>query len=217
MSKGRRKGKWEKTHHPKGDERGKVAERGEEIRVEPEIERVRRARVDQAAAAGVSSGRLALEALYLLPGDFVSAYESLFHRTFRAPGTGTVSGLDPEKGGGGLDPKIKRADVRRSAKTYVQRAMDAGATGDDALKMAKAMERSAREMSGGGPQARSTGRRHREHWTVADERLFKVKGRIDRQLRRLAEDARRALAGEEVDERGDRVRCSECGRFKRSD
>lgn len=153
---------------------------------------VRRRYADLLASAGVNSGRLSLEVLYLLPEEFVREYVELFHQAMRedisAPLAG--DGVVIAKAG-----EIKK----RQAKEKVT---------DDSGEV--------REVAVGGSDrgAQSGGKRYRNHWLVKDELALEVKRRVDRKLLRIIAvtrgDVKRAVDGAME---GDGERDSS-GRFK---
>lgn len=55
--------------------------------------RVARRLTEIFAAAGMRSNRAALELLYLLPGDFISAYEAVFERALKLDGSSATGAL----------------------------------------------------------------------------------------------------------------------------
>lgn len=148
-------------------------------------ELVRRVRTELVAEAGLSYGRVSLEALYLLPSEFTTWYQRLFLRALRESPGRTGEPNPP------LRPKAKL--TRKSAEDVLDRDPDRG-----------------------GGRARAGGRRHRDHWTIADERAFRLKKTIDDQLRELAEivesSLSRAAANGDL-ETGNFVQCTSCGRF----
>jgi hypothetical protein len=75
-------------------------------RVEDEV-RVRLA--EMLGSAGVPSSQISLQVLYLLPPDFVDAYQALFHKALKGADVGGVGGDGREA--------LEKASGRRKAKT----------------------------------------------------------------------------------------------------
>lgn len=119
----------------------------------------RRARTEVVAEAGAGYGRVSLEALYLLPTEFTNAYQRLFLAALKE---------SPGRGGGDPNPLVRKAPKLINKGD--------GATLD-------------RDPDRGGGKARAGGRRHRDHWIVSDESAFRLKGRVDAELRVLAQTA----------------------------
>ena len=89
-----------------------------EDHIEAEVQKRLR---ERAAAAGLSRGRPSLEVLFLLPPDFVRAYEALFNRALKEPG------LEPQHTDpGGVVAKAGRKQ-RLSARSKRRVADGAGA------------------------------------------------------------------------------------------
>ena len=144
-------------------------------------ELMRLARTEVAAAAGAGYGRVSLEALYLLPTEFANAYQRLFLQALKeSPGRT-----------GEANPLAKRAPrlLRRGEpnQKVVVRDRDSGEVVGEG--MAEVLDR---DPDRGGGSARSSGRRHRDHWTIKDERAFRLKQTVDDQLRELADIISRA-------------------------
>ena len=130
--------------------------------VEDHIEReVQRRLTERAASAGLAQGRPSLECLFLLPPDFVRAYEQLFNRALREPG---LEGPSGGVGSGDAAGQVKRVS-----------------------RKARLSARSKRKIAeGAGAKAQS--KRHRDYWIVRDEHALDQKSLIDRRLRRMARD-----------------------------
>ena len=91
--------------------------------IEDHIEReVQRRLTDRLASAGVSQSRIALEVLFLLPPDFVRAYENLFNRALKEPGLEGVGNRDA-----GSQVKRVSRKSRLSARGKTRIAEGAGA------------------------------------------------------------------------------------------
>lgn len=149
-------------------------------------EMYRRARTEIAAEAGVGYGRVSLEALYLLPAEFTNVYQRLFLRALRESPGRTGEANPPVKTKG---PKAKGKETRM-AEVYE----DDGQGGTVSVGRREVTLAGDRDPSRGGGAARAGGRRHRDHWTVADERAFRLKKVVDDQLKELAEWTTQALA-----------------------
>lgn len=167
------------------------------------IEREVRTRMAElAASAGLGSTQVALQALYLMPGDFMDAYAALFHRALRVAGD---VGRPSEEGREDADGKattVQRVSASRTSR------MREGAT-----------------LGGMGP-AKSTGKRHRRVWTVADEKALSRKEAVDKKLRKITREmlagmtedlkSQESGGGDAADRGGDAVaRCKgrKCGKF----
>lgn len=154
------------------------------------------------SSAGLNEGRVALEVLYLMPPKFVSAYEALFHRAL-ALGTDGLTGERADRG---------RVDEQGRPLT------------NDRVQAARQGRLTEGKTLGGMGTAKTTGKRYRRAWIVADERALGRKTRIDKALRRLAREIETGMAelaggsgwddGGETDERGGH-RCTgrKCRKF----
>lgn len=144
----------------------------------------RRARTEMAAEAGAAYGRVSLEALYLLPSEFVSLYQRLFLRALRE---------SPGRTGEANPPVKTKAKRGRTVQTLTYE--DDGLGGKRQASEKKSVELALdRDPARGGGSARAGGKRHRDHWLIADERAFRLKTTIDRELRELAETISRGLS-----------------------
>ena len=135
----------------------------------------RRARTEIAAEAGAGYGRVSLEALYLLPAEFTNAYQRLFLAALKeSPGQT-----------GEANPLAKRSArlLRRGEPNQRIKLGPSPTTGKMMYGEAEVLDR---DPDRGGGKARSSGRRHRDHWIVKDESAFRLKERIDGELRDLA-------------------------------
>lgn len=142
----------------------------------------RRARTEVAAEAGAGYGRVSLEALYLLPAEFTNAYQRLFLQALRES-PGQMGEANPPTR---PSPKLLRRG-EPNQKVVVKDEETGEVVGE---RMAEVLDR---DPDRGGGKARSNGRRHRDHWTIRDERAFRLKERIDGELRDLAAVALREL------------------------
>lgn len=159
----------------------------------------RRARTELAAEAGAGYGRVSLEALYLLPAEFTNAYQRLFLQALKES-PGKV---------GEANPLAKRpARLLRRGEPNQKVVVKDDRTGEvTGTEMAEVLDR---DPDRGGGQARSGGRRHRDHWTIKDEKAFRLKERIDRELADLA-----AVALAELGKRTDSTSSRAAGKSSR--
>lgn len=132
-------------------------------------EDMRRARIEVMASAGVGYGRISIEALYLLPTEFTQAYVRMFEQALKEGPSGGGSGDKNPLVGARDRPKLTRGTGRGDRPPGVALDMDP---------------------SKGKGAASGGGKRHREHWTIRDERALRLKGRIDRELLGLVEEIR---------------------------
>lgn len=148
-------------------------------------EMYRRARTEIAAEAGAGYGRVSLEALYLLPTEFTNAYQRLF-----------LAALKESPGDSGeKNPLVKKSPrLTRKGPGHENQRVKLGpspTTGQMTYGQAEVLDR---DPDRGGGAARSGGKRHRDHWLVKDERAFRLKKRVDDQLRELADVALQSLS-----------------------
>jgi hypothetical protein len=148
---------------------------------------VQRRLADYLASAGVPQGRISLEVLYMLPPDFVRAYRRLFDAAL----------LEGVVGSGGAD-----AGRMPAKKGKEQGLRTRGVTPDSRGKTSEG------ESRGSSAGARSDGKRYRTHWSIRDEKWFRVKGSVDRKLKRLAREME--LEEGKSSGRGDQS-CGACG------
>ena len=144
-----------------GKERGKgrVTRKFEDV-VENEV---RRRYADLLASAGVDSGRLSLEVLYLLPEEFVREYVELFWEALRED--------IPSAGGG--DNVIKKAgEVKRNKKVRTGERDEQGRVREVAVP-------------GSNRGAQGGGKKYKTHWLIKSEVALEVKRRVDRKLVRI--------------------------------
>lgn len=162
-------------------------------------EQVSSAMTQAAAAAGVPHSRAALEALYLLPKDFLDRYTELFDASLKLAGMGPSEVL------------AKTGELGREP-------------GNNDLKgTTKGLRHDSGANAGSAPHLGSgSGRRFRKDWVVLDDDALELKGRIDRRLRAIGRDIREELAqsangGVGAGAGGKRVHCSGCGRIVEKD
>jgi hypothetical protein len=153
-------------------------------RVEREI---RRRMADLMSAAGVDSGRMSLEVLYLLPEGFVRQYRALFDRALR---------WDPSGSGGGLVNEGRVTDEkegRRRAKLVRPKDADGNLLRDGKGELVKP---GVGVRSDGRGNAKGGGKRYRDMpLAISDELALKIKELADRRLGTLIEDVRRGVIG----------------------
>lgn len=129
---------------------------------------VRRRYADLLASAGVNSGRLSLEVLYLLPEEFVREYIELFWEALREDiSTGKSGGENPIKKQG----EFRKGKLKRDRET------------------GELTPGSARGAQGGG-------KKYRNHWLIRSEFALEVKQRVDRKLVRMIGITRRDVKRE---------------------
>jgi hypothetical protein len=139
-------------------------------------DRLRRRLAEILGAAGVPSGTIAAQVLFLMPQDFADAYQELFHRALKgAEGEGGGAGRGVGDGGA-PDPEPLEAAERRLRE---QRRGNA----PSGMRV-----RSSQEVAS--LRARGGGKRHRDHWTIRSEEALEQKRRVDRKLRRLGREIR---------------------------
>jgi hypothetical protein len=149
--------------------------------VEDRIENeVRRRIQDLLSAAGVDSDRVGLEVLYWLPSEFMRYYRDLFERALKLDGgEGTAKGMvqyarlereAKEKYGEGEEVKIR---------AYIDTHMTQNIVSGEG---SKSKYRGVRTLVGGGGKGK-----YKNAWTVGDDQAFEEKGRVDRELVRLAQ------------------------------
>lgn len=138
-------------------------------------EMYRRARTEVAAEAGAGYGRVSLEALYLLPAEFTNAYQRLFLAALKE---------SPGQSGEANPPTRRSPRLLRRGEPNQKVVVKDEETGEVVSeRMAEVLDR---DPDRGGGRARSNGRRHRDHWTIKDESAFRLKERIDGELKDLA-------------------------------
>lgn len=145
----------------------------------------RRVRTEVAAEAGAGYGRVSLEALYLLPSEFTHWYQVLF-----------LSALKESPGQTGeANPLVKKAPrLTRKGPGHENTKVKLGPSPTTGRMMYGEAEVLDRDPDRGGGQARSGGKRHRDHWLIKDERAFRLKSSIDKELVALANVVSQELA-----------------------
>lgn len=157
-------------------------------------------------AAGLPQSQIALQVLYLLPREFVDAYQALYHRALKVAG---------DKGLGALvevEVEVKGPDGKKTGETEIERHSGVGrASGGrrSALKEGSTL---------GGMAGAKKGKAYKRAWIVADEMALEKKIGIDKRLRKIARELRALLAeeGAGTDSGGDeRKKCGgkKCGKF----
>lgn len=118
-------------------------------------------------SGGLSSGRLGLEILYLLPDDFVTFYTKLFHEALD-------EGLSNKgsSGGGGINSLGEELPA-----AVISKGRTGTVLGSDTRLQAQ----------GSGKKYRNTG------MTIRSERALRVKSTVDKALQELTQDAIRSL------------------------
>lgn len=126
----------------------------------------------------------------ILPEPFQVAYEMLWTRTYSDGGVGGGVGSHPLDGARGVvgkaDGKVENAGWR----------MNSGETTPVGQI--------------GGPKQKTVGKTSR---TLRDERAFRFKQKIDKDLRRIAAKIRAFEEGSRLENAGQRVCAGRCGRF----
>lgn len=154
--------------------------------VEDRIENEVRRRVqDLLSAAGVDSDRVGLEVLYWLPSEFMRYYRDLFERALKLDGgEGTAKGMVQyarlkkeamERYGDGTEEGSDQVKVDAYIETHMTPNIVSG-------EGSKSKYRGVRTMLGGGGKGK-----YKNAWTVGDDQAFEEKGRVDRELMRLAQ------------------------------
>lgn len=172
----------------------------------------RRARTEVVAEAGAGYGRVSLEALYLLPAEFTNVYQRLFLAALKES-PGKV---------GEANPLVKKAPkLTKKGPGHENTKVKLGPSPTTGKMMYGEAEVLDRDPARGGGSARAGGRRHRDHWLIADERAFRLKKTVDDQLRELAEVVSqrltsRAAEGEDLTGLNQSIQCTGCRRFLKS-
>jgi hypothetical protein len=139
---------------------------------------VNRRLVETMSAAGLSEGSISREILFLLPRDFVMAYEALYHRAVR-------TGLE-----GRRDIEVEVTDKKgEGTGEYETLGGVVKARGGRRSRLAEG------ESLGGMAGARK-GKAYKQAWTVADERALDLKHKMDKRLRKIAREVKVFLEGE---------------------
>jgi hypothetical protein len=138
---------------------------------------------ERLSGAGVPEAEIAQAVLFLLPRDFVNAYEALYHRALKVAG---------DKGLGA------RVDVL-DEKTGETESFDGvgRSSGGRASKLAAG--KTLGEMGGA-----KKGKAYKKAWIIADEIALEKKVAIDKRLRKMARELRSLVdsgVGEGSDER----------------
>lgn len=166
-------------------------------------DQLRMARAEMAASAGLSEGRISLEALYLIPTEFTEAYQRLFHAALKeADGQGEQNPKTKIKAKKGATTS-RRVWKKWTAEEMAEMDRKALLAGLSPREWETENEMKAvngrwvneevelaldRDPALGGGSARAGGRRHRLFWTVRDEQAFRLKRVVDRELDTLAQD-----------------------------
>lgn len=157
---------------------------------------VRRRYSDLLASAGVDSGRLSLEILYLLPEEFVREYTELFWQALRED----ISGINSGTGGEQQGLVIAKAGDMRKRKPRKR--------GEDGEFLEPAVPGSDRGAQGGG-------KRYRNHWIIKSEEALEVKRRVDRKLLRVIGTTRRAVRRGDAEGQANHGERDSSGRFRK--
>lgn len=133
-------------------------------------------------SGGLSSGRLGMEILYLLPDDFVQLYGALFHRALNVGDESVMAA----HGKGGVDKAIGRTGM---ATEHDERGRDRGS----------------------GAQASGTGKKWKEQRIpIGSEAMMRVKQGVDKELMVLASRMKGALANKDGEGKGEEQKGLQC-------
>lgn len=122
------------------------------------------------AAGGVSHSVASQEALFMLPREFVRAYEELFDTALKLD-SGSHTGAGIAQGEVGKGP----ADAPLPG-TVKGLRVDSG------------------KNAGSAPRVGAGGKRYKNNWTVKDDRALALKARLDKRLRAMAREIAEVLA-----------------------
>ena len=136
------------------------------------------------ASGGLPQGVLSMQALYLLPQEFVVQYQALFSRSLAEESL--RQSKTPDAATGEFEGPVPRPgpQIRTSARSKPQIGGVQGAP-----------------------------KRVQRHWFVRDPAAFEFKKRIDRKLRALAREMQTHSGGGRGVESRSIPNCGQCGRF----
>lgn len=159
-------------------------------------DQVRRRLADRLRSAGVSEREVAVEILYMLPKEFVRAYEELYLSALNmgdSVGQGAAGGKVGGVGNLGDEDEKKKAE-RAVRKDPRNRDVDGKRRGDMGLKTR--VSRGVSSKPGGRPGL-DPGRGTGADW-IRDEDALEVKARVDRKLKKVIEEVERRMAREKA-------------------
>lgn len=157
------------------------------------IEReVQKRLTERLVSGGVDQGRISLEVLYFLPPDFVRAYRRLFDSAMGEDvvGSGGMTGDAGQR----ISPGERIGHTKEGEAVVRKASSRAGGGG--------AADGGLGTREGFVQGARPGGRKYRGYWKIRSEKSFKLKGSVDRKLKRLARDIENALGKGKGEEEG---------------
>ena len=161
---------------------------------------VNRRLAERLSSAGLSQSQVALSVLFLLPGDFVKAYEALYHKALK---------VDGDRGKGERIVVEKTEKRRDEAGEYEEGTWEYEEY-DGVVKAKGARKTAMREGASLGqmPGAKK-GKAYKQAWTVADEQALELKHKMDKRLRKMAREMRVLVdSGAEGVEREPQKKCT---------
>lgn len=145
------------------------------------------------ASGGVMEGVVAMSVLFLLPREFTTSYEALYHRALKVDGD-----RGKEDNWVEVTERVRGEDGKMETRGTGEYER-VGGTG----KASGARKSGVREGTTlGGMAGAVGGKTYKRAWTVADEKALETKSRVDKRLRKIGREIRTAL-GEGVGGEGD--------------